>query len=191
MAKVHLTRYEVEERLLPALCMKCGAAAMVDKKKAFAWHPPWVLALILFGVLPCAIVALILTKRMTVMAPLCDEHKSHWSWRSWFIGLGFAALVVLGIGAIALIAADDNRRGAGQQLGGLVCGATAVAGLIWLFAVAIIQQTAIRTTKITDRGITLTNVSRTFIDALEEDRARDQVDEDGYPYSPKETRRQE
>ena len=47
-------------------------------------------------------------------------------------------------------------------------------GVAWLIAVAIIHQTSIRPNEITDRGVLLTNVSDYFIDALEDERDRDE-----------------
>ena len=71
MATVRLYRDETEDFDLPAVCMKCGAPATTWKSKTFSWHPPWVYVLILIGLLPFAIVAMVLTKRRTILAPLC------------------------------------------------------------------------------------------------------------------------
>src|ERR1700722_12168700 len=62
----------------PAVCMVCGQPATMTKTKAMSWCPPWVGVLILFGVLPYAVVAAILTKRAAVQAPFCDRHHGHW-----------------------------------------------------------------------------------------------------------------
>ena len=75
MATVRLGRFEVERGMLPQVCMACGAPAAVRKSKKFAWHPQWIYVLLLAGLLPLIIVAAILTKRMTVAAPFCDDHK--------------------------------------------------------------------------------------------------------------------
>jgi hypothetical protein len=72
MALVRIARYEVDQNLLPSLCIRCGRPAELWKSKKFAWYPPWVLALILIGWgIPYIIVALVLTQRMTVRVPLC------------------------------------------------------------------------------------------------------------------------
>ncbi len=44
--------------------MCCGADTDVERKRNFIWYPPWVNLLLLFGLLPAAIVAIILTKNM-------------------------------------------------------------------------------------------------------------------------------
>jgi hypothetical protein len=169
MAKVRLSRYEVEDRGLPGVCMQCGAQAWSQKAKTFSWCPPWTGVLILAGLLPYVIVVAILTKRMTVHAPLCDEHKNHWAWRNWVLWLGLVILAVLGIASLVLLATQQDRRGGSNPIAGLACAGTAVAFLIWLITVAIIQQGAIRPTEITDDEITLTNVSAGFVDALEKE----------------------
>src|SRR5262245_66176532 len=115
MPKVQLSREEAEDGHLPEICMQCGAQAWKQWPKAFSWYPPWVGVLILGGVLPFVIVAAVLTKRMTVRAPLCDEHLNHWSWRAWFVGLSVAVFIVLGIACIVLLSAQDNRQGGDRK----------------------------------------------------------------------------
>jgi hypothetical protein len=56
MASVRIGRYEAVEGLLPPVCMKCGAEALLFKKKTFSWHPSWVLLLLIAGLLPFLIV---------------------------------------------------------------------------------------------------------------------------------------
>ncbi len=186
MATVRLGRYEVTERLLPLACLRCGTEATVHKQKTFSWHPPWVTILILAGLLPLiwlrlgdvpwvtililagllpyAIVAIILTKRMTVHAPLCEQHRHHWLWRTRYVTLGLLWFLGLAIAGIGLLASKGD-------IAGFVCLGTAVAGLLWLISAAIIQHLAIRPTEITERSISLTNVSPHFIEALREERA--------------------
>jgi hypothetical protein len=177
MATVRLGRYEVKELRLLSLCMQCGAEATAHVRKTFSWQPSWIIVLILFGLLPYLIVSLILTKRMTIEAPLCDQHKNHWFWRNWFIYGGLVFFLGLGVAAIVVLSSQGNQRGATNALGGLLCGATALGGLIWLIAAAIIQQAGIRPTEITDQSITLTHVSPTFVDGLAEMRMRPQDDD--------------
>lgn len=76
MAKVRLRRYEIEEYDLPPVRAKCGARAVARPEKTFSWHPGWVTVLILVGLMPYVLVALILTKRMTVPLPLCQRHRN-------------------------------------------------------------------------------------------------------------------
>jgi hypothetical protein len=187
MPVVRLHRCEAEDGDLPAVCMCCGAPARFTQSKVFKWHPPWVLALALVGLLPYAIVAIILTKRMRVWAPLCDRHQGHWFWRGVYSWGGLIVLIVLGIGAIMLMTADQRpRRGGagGEELGGLACVGVVVLGLVWAVGLSVAQGTGIRPTEITDRSISLAGVSERFIDALAEDREaaaeEDEYEEDEY-----------
>ncbi|MCI0465315.1 MAG: hypothetical protein L0Z62_50985 [Gemmataceae bacterium] len=173
MATVLMTRYELAERGLPRVCMRCGTAATMERKKTFAWHPPWVFILLLAGLLPFAIVAIVLTKRMTVYAPLCEAHRNHWRWRAWFIWLGLTVVVALGIAAMIVLSNEPNpRRGAGQLIGGLLCAGSALGGVIWLIATVIVQQMAIRPKEILDDSILLANIAPAFEEALWDKRAQ-------------------
>jgi hypothetical protein len=191
MAIAYLRRYEAEDGELPRVCMRCGAPAQFTVSKRFSWHPPWVIALVLIGLLPYAIVAIILTKRMRVQAPLCDRHRGHWLRRSVFSWGGLLLLIALGIGAIILLAAADQRPrpragAAAPELGGLACGGVVVLGVIWAVGLAIAQLTAIRPTEITDRDISLAGVSGTFMDALDEDREARAGEDDDEEYEDEE-----
>src|SRR5581483_2652600 len=168
MASVRLSSREATRGELPRVCMRCGARARVEVERGFTWHPQWVYLLLLLGILPCVIVALILTKRRTVQVPLCEAHQGYWSWRAWFTGLGLLFLVLLGVAGLVLAVNLDPRGN--SPLGGLVCLATAAGFLFYLLALAIIHQVSIRPTEITDTGITLTNVSPEFVEALEDER---------------------
>ncbi len=60
MTTIRLGRYEAETGRLPAVCMRCGAPAVVWKDKKFTWIPPWLSITILGGLLPYVILARIL-----------------------------------------------------------------------------------------------------------------------------------
>jgi hypothetical protein len=190
MARIRLRRYEAREGDLPDVCMRCGADATTTRVKGFSWHPGWVNLLILAGLLPWAIVAIVLTKRMRVRAPLCAHHRNHWLWRAWVIYGGLAAAVLLGIGAIVLVAALSNQRGRGRgdDLAGLICVSVAGVGLAWLVTAAVVQMTGIRPTEITDRSITLTGVSPEFVDAVREERQRRDDEEEDFRRRPRRRR---
>jgi hypothetical protein len=154
---------------LPDLCMKCGAPAMVYKAKTFSWHPSWVYVLLFVGLLPFVIVALIMTWRRTVRVPLCDAHRNHWLGRSLVIFGLFFGLLALGFAAF-LLSVQEGPRGGRQDFTGWVCLGWLVGLIAWLVVTAVLSQTAIRATEITDRSITLAGVSRAFADAYDEDR---------------------
>src|SRR5262245_60095643 len=94
MATLHLESYDGEVGDLPDLCMQCGAPSAVRKNKRFSWFPPWVwILLFVCGLVPFAIVALVMTKRRTVNVPLCEAHKNHWLWRQLVVVGGLLALI--------------------------------------------------------------------------------------------------
>jgi hypothetical protein len=178
MARVRLSRREAMDGDLPPVCMRCGAPSDLVKSKTFSWNPSWVWVLILCGLLPFLIVALVLTKRMRVRAPLCQAHAGHWAWRSWFIMGGLVVVVILGIAA-GVAVAELDRQPRLRNVGGYLCVGVAVFALIWLVAAAIIQANAIGPAEITDRDITLVRVAPEFADALRRERRRyDEEDED-------------
>src|SRR2546423_13064777 len=88
---VELRRAEARGLDLPPVCMRCGQPAEQFVSKVFAWHPSWVYFLLFVGLLPFIIVALIITERARVDAPLCAVHKGHWSKRTWTLLLSFLA----------------------------------------------------------------------------------------------------
>ena len=46
---------------LPMICMRCGEPATVTRSRNMSWCPPWVGVLLIAGLVPYVIVALILT----------------------------------------------------------------------------------------------------------------------------------
>jgi hypothetical protein len=171
MPQVTLSRTECERDLLPAVCVVCGESADVRKSRKFAWHTPLAYLGLLAGLLPFVIIALVLTKRMTVKVPLCQAHKNHWTWRSLVVLGSLLAIGALGIGVLVMQANQQpGNDSTWMCLGGVLL------LLVWLIAAAIIQSTAVRPTEITDRSIRLTKIHPAFIDALERDRDEDRAE---------------
>jgi hypothetical protein len=175
VANIKLRRYEDEKLGLPNLSMRCGAPATIDRARSFSWYPPWILITILAGILICAILALILTKRMRVTVPLCHEHRNHWKARALFNLFCFLALIALVIGAGVLSAYVNNDTAI--TLAWLTVG---LAFFAWLVGAAIAQATAIRPTEITDRSITLNGVAKEFADAVLDGRDQRAEEEEEY-----------
>jgi hypothetical protein len=177
MAQVRLGRFEVEKGKLPLVCMFCGADASLMKRRSFAWHPRWAYILLFAGLLPFVIAAMMLTKRMRVEIPLCQTHKNHWFIRGVIIWVSFLGMVGLTAAWLALLFVLDESVFKGDKrfrdlFGGLVCGGLLFFPLAWLISIPIIQNTGIHATEITDRSITLTRVSPTFVEALREQRSQ-------------------
>jgi hypothetical protein len=164
MAKLRLGRYELEKQALPQVCMKCGQPAEVWKKKQFSWHSPWIALLLLVGLLPYVIVALILTKRMRVTGPFCANHRNHWFWRPFIVGGAFFVLVGVVIFLFWLAEQVERARHDSMQA---LAGFSILFGILsWLILVIIVQYTSIRAVQITDRSITLVGLAPGFVDAV-------------------------
>ncbi len=168
MASVTITCRQVRQDRLPDVCARCGAPSTFIKDKSFSWCPPWVGVLILVGLLPWLIVWIILTKRMTVPVPLCDRHKGHWSWRTWFTVLSLLALIAGSIGTVILWA-NLKQGGRADDVVGFVCMGSVGLFIVWIIVVAVLQMTAIRPLEITDDFIRLTGVSPDFRDAVDDE----------------------
>jgi hypothetical protein len=178
MAQIRLDRDEVRKKRLPGVCMRCGQPAALYKDKKFAWYPPWIGVMVLVAVPVYIILALVMTKRMTVSAPLCEAHKNHWLVRTLVSLVGLALVLLLCFGALILIGALSDARNddALNALKGIACGGSVVALVAWLITLVVMQATAIRPNEITDDTITLTGLSEGFVNAVED--VRDQEEED-------------
>ena len=179
MATVWLDESEcTRDGNLPPVCMKCGADAHQTVRKTFSWCPGWVLVLILAGVLIWLIVAMILTKRMTVYAPLCEEHKGMFMKRA----LLTALLIVLSLGALAVgIAAPialEGPAGRAPDWAGFTILGGAVMMLVLLIAAAIVSKGGIGPNEITDRDIQLKGVHEDFVAALKDQRRAERDERD-------------
>jgi hypothetical protein len=191
MPSIRLGRYEVEEYELPPVCARCGGRAVVSPSKKFAWHPGWVIVMLFISWPIYLILALVLTKRMTVPLPLCEQHRGYWRNRALLVWGGLAVLALLTV--LGLILAGVLDDGSGDTLYPPVIIAAVLAFLVWLITAAIVQSVSIRPTEITDRGIRLVGVSEDFIDAVREDRrGADEEDrereEEDRPRHPREDR---
>jgi hypothetical protein len=170
MAKVTIDRRDAEDGYLPDVCMVCGDGGTTPRGKQFSWHPPWVYVLFLGGLVPFVIVAVLLSKRMKIDAPLCPRHRGHWMWRGVVVIGGLLLVLLLGFVSVILIA-ELERNPRFRNLGGWVCGGVLLLALVWLVVAVIFQSTAIRPTEITDWDMTLVKVSQEFADAYNEEAA--------------------
>ena len=169
MAEIRLDREDADGGL-PDICMSCGEEATVTKTKKMSWCPPWVGFLILVAWPVWLVVMLVLTKRATLQAPMCDQHKSHWFNRILLVAGSFFLFAFIGVAGFVLVSALQPQGG---DLG-LVAGLGAVGLFVaWIIVLVIAQNTAIRPKEITDSHIVLLGVSSEFVDAYEElDRER-------------------
>ena len=178
MATVYLESYDSDVTDLPDLCMKCGAPSLVRKKRTFSWYPPWVGVLLLAGLVPFVIVAVILTKRCRVVVPLCEQHKNHWLMRQLLVLLSLLGILALGFAATLAVGAASKSGSKGDDLFGLVCMGWVFLLIGWVVLAVIVQSTSIRPKEITDTSIRLTSVSEEFARACAEEmpRSRERLD---------------
>ncbi len=163
MADVRLDFYDLDDDVLPDVCMKCGAPAAARPMKTFSWVPYWA-RMIPFGIA--------FMKRRRVPIPLCERHKNHWMIR-YLIGFGGLALFLLLLGAaIALLISSDDRTNPARDtlmaLGFIVLTGAGIAFLTWLITLIVLLVTQINVFEITDDSIVLTNVSPDFTRAYRE-----------------------
>jgi hypothetical protein len=169
MAKVRLSRREVERGHLPPVCALTGVPTDDVKRKTFSWMPSWVGLLILFGLLPYLIIALIMRKSMTVDLPLVREKHGHWLWRTVFLLIGVSMCVSLLVGG-GIMSSGAGRGSSQESVAGVLFALGIVGFLAVLIAALVLSQKAIRPTEITDNEITLAGVHPRFRDAIEYDR---------------------
>jgi hypothetical protein len=89
---------------LPPSCVRCGARSTAPLRRAFLWHAPWVYLLIVLGLVPYAILALALRKRIDLIVPLCAAHRArrrNLILLGWLMALGGIA-AVFAFGALEL-----------------------------------------------------------------------------------------
>lgn len=177
MASIKITSYECRKDLLPGICMKCGQPATVRVSHRFAWHPPWVPVLILVNLLIYAIIAMILTKRMTVNMPMCDEHRTYWRKRALWTWLTFAIVVLGSISGIGFLQTINPPQR--DEYFSYVCFGSVIGFVAWIILLVVLQSTAIKPKMITEHSITLVKVHQDFIDQLKQERD-DEFENDEY-----------
>ena len=143
--------------------MKCSAPATTRKEKTFSWHPQWVIVLILVGLLPYILVALILTKRRRVACRSVRHTRTIGPGGFWsrFAAFSFRS-------SSSPEASLSPRRTATPTSTGLCSSWRLLSLFVWLIVVAVVFSTAIAVTEITDRSITLKGVGSDFAQAYEE-----------------------
>ena len=163
MADVRLDFYDLDDDVLPDVCMRCGAPSSARPMKTFSWMPYWA-RMIPFG--------FAFMKRRRVPIPLCERHKNHWMIRYLFGFGGLALLLVLLFGAIALLVSSDDRgnpaRDSLMALGLVLLTGAGVVLLAWLITMIVLAVTQINVFEITDDSIVLTNISPDFTQAYRE-----------------------
>ena len=165
MAEVRLYLDEANGNL-PGACMCCGEQATTAVTRKMSWCPSWIAVFIIFGLLPYAILALIMTRKATVIVPLCDEHKNHWSKRTLWILLSALGFTMLVIAVFVVLAVLPGRIG--EEMMPFAAIFAFVLFLVWIVIIAVAQSSVISTKEITNSDILLSGVSENFVEIMHE-----------------------
>jgi hypothetical protein len=163
MARCNLYGPDIANNGVPPICIACGNPAAVFPKKKFSWNPGWVYLLLLAGILPFVIIALVMTWERRVCTPFCDRHAGYWRLRTWVILGGLLTIIAT---AVLLGFAGMHEAKYGGEWVGWAWIAFAVAAIVWLFAAVILQGTSIRPAEISRRRIVLVGVHPAFAQAV-------------------------
>ena len=145
---------------LPPICLKSGLPATKWLRRNLQWHEPWLAITILAGVLVYVIIALIMTKRATLMIGLTDEWAARRRTRM-MIALGIV-LASFAIGAAGFVL--GNRGWGNEGWFSLIA-----MGVFTLLGGAIYGQFACRLIwpqRITDQYVWLKGVHPSILDQL-------------------------
>jgi uncharacterized BrkB/YihY/UPF0761 family membrane protein len=112
------------------------------------------------------LLASILANKMTINAPFCQAHRNHWLMRTLVIVFGFIGVFVVSGALLFVVAAKSAAQGADDKPMLIALGFGGVLLLAWLVMVVVLQYSAIRAKEVTEKSMTLTGVSPSFISAL-------------------------
>jgi hypothetical protein len=148
----------------PPCCVKCGTTADLGPRvQKYVWVPPWTYLLIPLGLLPAALVQMMLTKRAALTHGICAPCNTRWKMArvAWVASL----LVPLLGGILGFIA------GAAADSGALM----AAAGLLFFPGIAIfptlahfllVRPRTLRAAFIDDHVIKVAGVSAAALEML-------------------------
>jgi hypothetical protein len=174
MSEVRITRAEAEGSL-PMVCMVCGARAARMVSKRFQWDAVRGGTGIAVGPMasPLGQVLSFATSRfMTVQAPLCRRHEGHWAAKWWTLGIGCGTVMllqmVLIVTLVTLLVMRLDRGVPWVLFPGMVVTFGVFIGMVVRLSVLLLRS--VHAVAITNEGITLTNVSGRFAEAVRAER---------------------
>lgn len=149
---------------LPPRCVKCNAPAAAGRgwRKTLYWHPSAYYLLVVIGVLLYVIVAVIVRKKVTVEAGLCDLHAKK---RRKRILIGW----LLFLASIGAFAASWYYGLVMNNHGPIDAGVSALAGVVLILAAVIWSFAATRILYpryIDNRIARLGGAGKLFLDSL-------------------------
>ena len=145
---------------LPPICLKSGQPATQWLRRKLIWHPPWVALTVLIAIPVYIVVALILTKRATIVIGLTEE----WAARRWRRILIAVGLFVTGV-AMVVAAFWLGSQGGESEVWFVLL----PPGIVCALAAAAYGQYACRLVwpqRITDQYVWLKGVHPSFLEHL-------------------------
>lgn len=173
---ITLTKQEVDNNLLPPLCMACGQPATIWVNKTFTYVPDWVNYLYWAGVLPGVIAQQLLQKQMRVSCPFCNEHQNSFRYvsKGFQAGVWPAAIISLVLVACFFILFYSEFKPDISAVLLLVAGTTVLFGLTLVVLATIFalisKHKGIKATEITYDEIALLHVADAFVDTVKDRR---------------------
>ena len=173
---VTLTRQQIEDDALPAVCMECGQPATCRVSETFSHTPEWVGWLYWAGFFPGLILQHFFTREMRVACPFCERHRNHWRRLYWLGGVGWLLGPLLGAALAAIVCLAVMPGSLGQAPFYIALGSGAGVGfIVWLAALIRLGATRIDASKVTAEEITFQGVHDNFVKAVK-DRSAGQIE---------------
>lgn len=147
---------------LPAICLKSGQPATQWLSRKLIWHPPWIALTVLIAIPVYIVIALIMTKRATIVIGLSDEWAARRRTRRMLTSVAvLASFAVVGAG---FFWGNGHRGSVSAGLFVLVS-----LEFAFLLGAAIYLQYACRLVwpqRITEQYVWLKGVHPTFLEHL-------------------------
>jgi hypothetical protein len=167
MATVSVSRNQISDGSLPSVCVVCGEEASHRLFPGMgAPSLAWVIVSPLLGLLTFWVYILFAggSPREGGL-PFCNRHRGYWTWRAWFVVVGFAVLIGLTVAACAL--PPSGTPGRPTEVLWLLKLAVLWL-LVFLPAFLVIHLTATRPIGGDRDRVVLSGASQQFADALKQ-----------------------
>lgn len=113
------------DQVLPMRCVKCNEPDATPFRRTLVWCPPWAYLLLIVGLIPFVLIALVVQKKLTGVFALCELHRRR---RRRAIAIGWLGALA-GVAIILAGAATRDGAGLGVLLGIATIFLTAIYGL--------------------------------------------------------------
>ena len=171
MATLSLRQWEMQERRLPPVCMRCGTPTKEWVSATLRCCPRWVF---LFWIIPPLFMILraLSTRETTITAPMCRRDNLHWARLVLMRTATFLGFIAGPVAIVASTMLSKDRDGNPNFDVFIVAAILWGVGMaIWMTACAVLQFRSIRAIRIDQGETTLVGVSNRFVEALEGERA--------------------